>query len=309
VITKISKFASSRVARRILGQPRSTIDLWEVIRSGKLLLQEVVNGLVKHAAEAMTIQGRKPRLVRWNWQRDVTHRFQYREQVMRFFVDGVVALCIRTQQADGSTLDQWYGLFFLITELHDERLMRLRLHRLLCWRESPERWSSYQHMLPVLILARSLRQCEHWQHAVETTALKLGFNSLLEALACLPSTQGAYMNPWVLNWRTLSTSVSCHLQDLLRPLPRAAFPPSLQLEESEDEVRDTRSSSQASLATASSGRPTRLSCLVFGKLAQRTSHIAQDEREEQEVIALLGLRLTSCQWSSLRLLLAHPFLI
>src|SRR6266567_6127330 len=47
-----------------------------------LLLQEVVNGLVTHAAEAMTTQGRRPHVVRWNWQRDVTHRFQYREQQM-----------------------------------------------------------------------------------------------------------------------------------------------------------------------------------------------------------------------------------
>src|SRR6266851_2677552 len=138
-----------------------------------LVLQEVVNGLVTHAAEAMTTQGRRPLLVRWNWQRDVTHRFQYREQRMRFFADGAVALCVRTQQSDGSALDQWYGLFLLATELDDERLMRLRLERLLCWRESPERWSTYRHMLPVLILAASPRQCEHWQHAVETSALKL----------------------------------------------------------------------------------------------------------------------------------------
>jgi hypothetical protein len=186
--------------------------------------------------------------------------------------------------------------------------MRLRLHRLLCWRESPERWPSYQHMLPVLILARSLRQCEHWQHTVETTALKLRLDPLAGALACLPPSENAHVNPWVLNWRTLSTDVSCHLQDLLRPLPRAAFPPSLRLEESEDEVRDMRSSSKASLAAASSGRPTRFSRLIFGKLAHRTSHIAQDELEEREIIAMLGLRLTSCQWSILRLLLAHPFL-
>ena len=70
-----------------------------------------------HAADAMTTQGRRPRLVRWNWQRDVTHRFLYREQRMRFFADGVVALCIRTQQSESSTLDQWYGLFMLSTEL------------------------------------------------------------------------------------------------------------------------------------------------------------------------------------------------
>ena len=46
VITKLSKFASSRVARRILGQPRSTIDLREVIRAGQLLLVSTVSGVV-----------------------------------------------------------------------------------------------------------------------------------------------------------------------------------------------------------------------------------------------------------------------
>src|SRR5262249_22321945 len=112
-----------------------------------LMLQEVVNGLVTHAAEAMTTQGRRPELVRWNWQRDVTHRFHYREQRRRYFADGVLALCIRTQQGERRALEQWYGVVFLCTELDDERLMRLRLERLLCWRESPERWSCYQHML------------------------------------------------------------------------------------------------------------------------------------------------------------------
>ena len=46
VITKLSKFASSRVARRILGQPRSTIDLREVIRLGQLLLINTASGVV-----------------------------------------------------------------------------------------------------------------------------------------------------------------------------------------------------------------------------------------------------------------------
>jgi hypothetical protein len=46
VITKLSKFSSSRVARRILGQPRSTIDLREVVREGKLLLINTASGVV-----------------------------------------------------------------------------------------------------------------------------------------------------------------------------------------------------------------------------------------------------------------------
>ena len=276
-----------------------------------LVLQDVVNGLVDYAADAMTTQGLRPRLVRWNWQRDVTHRFGYREQRMHFFADAAVALCVRTQQSESSMQDQWYGLFILSTELNDERLMRLRLERLLCWRESPERWSSYQHMLPVLILANSQRQRDHWQCAVEATSLKLRFDPLTGALTCLPPEESTHENPWLLNWRTLATDESCHLQDLLKPLPRAAFLPSLWLEEGEDEEPNARSPSSASAAIISSGTPTRLSRLMVGNLAERAaqvSQVAQDDLEEQEVIALLGLRLTPCQWNILHLLLAHPLL-
>ena len=272
-----------------------------------LVLQEVVNGLVTYAAEALTTQGRRPLLVRWNWQRDVTYRFRYREQAMRFFADGVVALCVRAQQSESSVLDQWFGLFLLAMELDDERLMRLRLERLLCWRECPERWPSYQHMLPVLILARSQRQCDHWQRAVEATALKLHLDPLAGALAYLPPGESAQVNPWLFNWRTLSTEVTCHLQDLLRSLPHAAFPPSLLLEEGEEE-RDAPSPLNAFAATPSSGTPARLSRFMVGNLAERATQVAQDELEEREVIALLGLRLTPCQWNILRLLLAHPLL-
>ena len=275
-----------------------------------LLLQEVVNGLVTHAAEAMATQGRRPRLVRWTWQRDVTYRFSYREHGMRFFVDGAVALCIRSPQHDGNTLDQWFGLFILSSELDDERLMRLRLERLLYWRESPERWPTYQHMLPVLILARSPRQREHWQRAVETAALKLRLDPLAGALTCLPSSESAHVNPWQLGWRTLSTDNPCRLHNLLKPLPRTAFPASLLAGEGEEDARDARFPSKASVATVSapSGRTAHVRRLLEGGLAKRAAHLTQIGTEEQEMIALLGLRLTSCHWSVLRLLLAHPLL-
>ena len=180
-----------------------------------------------------------------------------------------IALCIRTQQDEISTMDQWYGLFLLATELDDERLMRLRLERLLCWRESPERWSTYQHMLPVLILARSQRQRDHWQRAVEATSLKLRLDPLAGALACLPPQESAHINPWLLNWRTLATDESCHLQDLLKPLPPAAFPSSLLLEEDEEEKREARSPLSTSVTTVSAGTPARLGRLVLGDLESR----------------------------------------
>jgi hypothetical protein len=46
VITKLSKFSSSRVARRILGQPSSTINLREVVRLGQHLLVSTARGIV-----------------------------------------------------------------------------------------------------------------------------------------------------------------------------------------------------------------------------------------------------------------------
>jgi hypothetical protein len=195
-----------------------------------LILQEFVNDLVTHAAEAMTTQGRRPQLVRWYWVRDASHRFIYREQATRFFADGVLALSIRTQQSESRMLDQWYSLFILSAELDDEWLMRLRLERLSCWRKSPERWPYYQHMLPVLILARSQRQRDHLQRAIEATALKLHLDPLAGALTCVPPRENVQVNPWLLNWRTLSTEVPCHLQERLQPLPRSSFPPSLLLE-------------------------------------------------------------------------------
>lgn len=260
-----------------------------------LPIQDVVNGLVMGAAEAMTNQGRRPQLVRWTWQRDVTHRFQYRDQSMRLFVDGAMALCIRTRQTDGSSLDHWYGLLLLYTNLDDERL--------LCWRESPERWSSYQHMLPVFILAASPRRAEHWQHAVETSALKLRLEPLRGALACFSHERSLPVNPWRFAWRTLSTNCSCHLGDLLRAVPPAVFRPLLNVNESEVGPQHTRTPPKAS---STSGPAEKSARLVVGNLARRAAHVARSNLEEREVTALLGLRLTPGHWSILRLLLAHP---
>jgi hypothetical protein len=268
-----------------------------------LVLQDVVNGLVTHAAEAMTTQGRRPELVRWNWQRDVTHRFHYRQQRMRFFADGVLALCIRTQQSERG-LEQWYGVILLSTELDDERLMRLRLERLLCWRESPERWSCYQYMLPVLVLARSQRQRDHWQRAVEAVSRKLHLDPLAGALTCVPHYEDEQLNPWLLNWRTLSTEVPCHLQELLKPLPCEAFTLSLSLEE----AYERQPQSHVAGDEVSSERSVRLRRLIVGGLESRAAQVMQDGLEEREVISLLGLRLNRCHWNILRLLLEQPLL-
>jgi hypothetical protein len=46
VITKLSKFASSRVARRILGQAQTSVNFQEIIQQGKILLVSTASGVV-----------------------------------------------------------------------------------------------------------------------------------------------------------------------------------------------------------------------------------------------------------------------
>jgi len=302
-----------------LGTPAAALaDTWQAGEAGLLhllprlpallVIQDVVNGLIVHAADAMTIQGRRARLVRWTWQRDLTRQFVSREQTVRFFADGALALCIRAPQADGSVCDRWYSLFLLSTELDDERLMRLRLERLLRWRESAERWTHYQHMPLVLILARSVRQREHWQRAIDITALKLRLDPLAGALACLPPHETAGANSWQFGWRTLSTDVSCHLQDLLVPLPRTVVSTLLPGIEDETEAAHKEVSTAGKLSSLPFPPSTRRSRIIVGNLHERKSHIAYSATDERTKRALLGLHLTSTEWNVLYLLLAHPLL-
>jgi hypothetical protein len=80
------------LARHVNSSARELARSWQVDGAGLLLLlprlltllvlQNTVHGRRDHAADAMTTQGRRPRLVRWTCKRDVTHRFLYCEQKM-----------------------------------------------------------------------------------------------------------------------------------------------------------------------------------------------------------------------------------
>lgn len=94
------------------------------------------------------------------------------------------------------------------------------------------------------------------------------------------------VNSWLLNWRTLAIDESCHLRDLLKPLPREAFPSSLWLEEGDDVKPNVRSPSSASAASVYTGISIRLGRLMVGNVAERAaqvSQVAQDELEKLEV--------------------------
>lgn len=184
-----------------------------------LPLQDCVNGLVTGAASALTRQGRRALLVRWDWQRDYTHPFFYqaRKQHLAVHLDGALALCLRydARYPSEEPLEVWYHLFLLLCPLDDARLMRQRLDRLLRWRESAERWSMYSQMPPVLVLATTPRQVERWHLMSEYVADACHLNQIQGAVACFPSAQGGKYSPWRLNWRTLDANRPCALRDLL----------------------------------------------------------------------------------------------
>ena len=268
-----------------------------------LSVQDMVNGLVTHAAEAVTVQGRRPTLVRWNWQRDLFHRFRFRDQTVRLDVDGAVSLCAETPQADGGLKTSWYGLLLLCTTLDDEQRMQRRLERLLLWRESPERWSVYQHMLPVLVLAQSPRQADHWQQAMTQAIHHLRVAPLVGAITCLSSEEGQQQNPWQRAWRTLSTGTGCHLSDVLAPLSATALPSSLQTDGG-----DSGMNSETDDPRPCHPLPVRLSCLIRGQLTARATTRTGEGQQEPILLPLLSLQLTPMAWQVLSLLLAHPLL-
>ena len=273
-----------------------------------LSVQDLINGLVIHAGDALTMQGRRPTLVRWNWQRDLVHHFRFREQALRLFVDGAVALCVETQPREGTHAEHWYGLLVLATDLEDEQVMRVRLERLLCWRECAERWGQYQHMLPVLILAHSPRQRDHWQRAMEQAAQQVRVTPLVGALVVLPNGERPPCNPWQLHWHTLSTGCGCHLSAVLHPLPLTALPPSLRPDDDAPAGIGERWLARPTAAITSAQMPTRLSHIISRKVTGCSVTGIKEASDRPATLAWLAWHVTPGQWQIIRLLLAHPLL-
>lgn len=271
-----------------------------------LPLQNVVNGLVTSASDALTSAGHRPMLVRWNWLRDYASSFQYGDQTLRYTADGALALCIRTCERDGSACDHWLNLLLLSTGLLDERLMAFRLSRILLWRECPARKPLSQFMPPVVILALSERQRDHWLRAAENVSHRYALAPLTGALTCLPDDRGVVSpgNPWMFAWQTLATQSSCHLQDLLAPLPSETLPDGLLLESTREPHGSTPLRQEESKPRLA---PRRLKTVVARGLFSRGQE-AFNEGSKPVQLALLVLSLSPGLWDILSLLFEHPFL-
>jgi hypothetical protein len=189
-----------------------------------LTLQTVINGLVRGAADTLTLHGHRAQLVRWNWQRDVTHDFTSRGRQMRWFADGVGAFRLRYPAPEEGIEEYWYHFFLLFTPLTHLPLLRARLARLLCWREAAERWPVYTQMPPILVLATSARQAAWWHEATERVTHELGIASPLGVVASLSDLQARDASPWRCAWKHLGSQRACHLRDLFVPQDSSGFP-------------------------------------------------------------------------------------
>jgi predicted transcriptional regulator len=280
--------------------------------SSLVTLQECIYGLVAHAPEALSHLGRRSE-VRWHWVRDYANRFSYREKVMRCAADAALLLRVRTITANGlSAQEHWYSLFVLLdAEIADARWLKQRLGRLLCYRESAERWPVYQHFPPVLVLISTSHRMELWQRCAMGAATALHVAPLSGVVACEPdSSQSASDNPWRLAWKNLSTNVSCKLQRLLHPLPIEAIPPGLWDHQTTDTMQ--RHATPTNEMDTPSSLTRKRSKIIVGNYLERAKALQKDpmddSRAEEKSIAYLGLNLEHRHLDLLQLLFTYPLL-
>jgi DNA-binding IclR family transcriptional regulator len=280
--------------------------------SSLVSLQECINGLVAHSPEALAHQGHRPE-VRWHWVRDYAHRFLFREKLMHCTADAALLFRVRPQIEDGTnSQEQWYSLFVLHdAEIADAKWIKQHLGRLLCYRESAERWPVYQHFPPVFVLVSTSHRMELWQRCAMEAAAPLHLAPLTGAIVCLPlKQQKMSFNSWRLAWKGLATNGPCSLQHLLHPLPFEATPPGLWDYCATDSVMPGETLRDDGTPTTS---PTRKRTrIIVGNYMDLANAVQKDHpgdsHDEREIIALLGLSLGHRHLDLLKLLFTYPLL-
>ncbi len=277
-------------------------------------LQECINGLVECAPEALANQGHRSE-VRWLWVRDYAHRFSYREKPLHCTADAVLLLRVRPAAGNRtSAKEQWYGLFLLLdAEIASDSLLKQCVGRLLCYRESVERWPVYQHFPPALVLVSTHRRMEHWQWAAREAATALRVAPLAGAIASPPENQHmASDNPWLYSWKRLGTSGSCTLMDVLHPLPMEAIPLDVLNLHTPMRVVPEESSRGDGRATATTLTKRTQARIIVGNFMDRAHALQKvhiDGRyDERVIVPLLTLGLGQRHAELLTLLFTHPLL-
>ena len=213
-----------------------------------------------------------------------------------------------------SAQEEWYSLFVLLdAEIADARWLKQRLGRLLCYRESAERWPIYQHFPPVLVLVSTPHRKELWQRCAMEAATALHVAPLSGVVACVPDRfQSAPFNPWRLAWKTLATNGPCTLQHLLHPLPDEAIPPGLWDRHTTDTVMPEQMQTDNCTSTTTISPTRKRTRIIIGSYMDRaqapTKDQTSDSHDEGKSMAYLGLTLGHRHLDLLQFLFTYPLL-
>jgi len=191
--------------------------------------------------------GRRP-AVRWHWLRGWQHRFVSGQQTIPVQADAVVMWLCEPRGHSGSILlsrraapDQSSGIWqcaLLLCErdLDDRESLRQRILRLLQYRESAERWATYQQFPPMLVLLKHPHHAERWHRELQALAQVYHTTPLAGAMAVLSVGRGDASDSWRLSWQNLTDGASARLCEVLTPVPQEAWPDGMR-----DHIAATRS--------------------------------------------------------------------
>lgn len=259
---------------RLLGQamgsdPLPLAKAWHMDRAARERLvahlfslvpvERFVLDLCVHAPAGLAAidNGRRP-AVRWHYLRGWRHRFAKGHQTLTVQADAVVMWWREPRGRSGAMLlskpifpDQqtrgiWQcALLLCERDLDDRESVRQRLERLLQYRESVERWATYQQFPPILALLKHPHHGELWRKELQSLAQIYRTTPLAGAMATLPAECGTATDPWRLSWQNLTDGAPIHLREALTPVSIEAWP---------DGVRDHLAATRAVLSPLATRR-------------------------------------------------------
>ncbi len=278
-----------------------------------MILQDLINGIDALAPEKLGLFGHRA-AVWWACVRDYRHTFAYRDRTLVAEASGGLVLQVRPRTAQGKNApDRWYSLFILLDDgISSTDLITDKLRGLLAYRESAERrkqCSDYDFP-PILVLATTVHRQEHWVRKAREVVANVRMTPLVGAITSLEEIERKENRakfPWLTPWRDLTSNATCHLHDLLEPIPHEALPRGLLLPH---EWQDLDCQDLPPAIT-----PRQMSrCLpavIQGHFTRRAEQLPAEEqsgRDEREHIALLSLKLTRRLLDLLVFILDHPLI-
>jgi len=249
-----------------------------------IFLQNVVNALVARAPIALAPGGTRKEL-NWHWKRDYQHTFVFHGKPVHCAADAVLVFHLHPRSRIGTEAEERFYSAFILLDTgmdgnHDERVVKQRLGKLLCYRECEERMAVHRFFPPVLVLVQSPRQREVWQRCAREVAAQLRLDPLSGSIVCL-ARETAPESAWPLPWSNLATRASCRLEELFLPMPRAALPIGA-VAEPQAQAHDAAPEGRSGL-------------MLKGNFTARAKEVSADPglgATEREAICLLGLRLS-----------------